>query len=732
MQHQDPNALFKHAFQLQQMGALNDAEILYKKILEIGPAHLGAKTMLGIILIQSERDQEGIKLLEASLKKDPKQFWAYNSLGVGLLNTKQYQKAFFSLNKAIALKPDYIDAYFNLAKVQRALGKYCDAIASYSKCLALNINFEDAWSNRGTIYLEDLNEKEKALFDYQEFLKRAPNSWIGFYHMGNALKALGRYKEALVYYERAILLNPDYAEAYCNKGMALFGLKRHDEALVHYDRAIQLNPDYPEAFGNRGGVFCDLKRYDEALADYQHAIQFKHKYDYLLGALLYVKMHLCNWDSYDQLLNELLNKTKSQEKISTPFVVLALTDDACIQKQTALIFSKDTCPISYGLPNINKYLNHQKIRVGYFSADFREHPVSYLTAELFELHNRDQFEVIAFSFGVDPQDDLRKRLEMGFDQFLDVSDQTDQEIAMLAREIEIDIAVDLGGFTADSRTNIFAMRAAPIQVNYLGYAGTMAAEYIDYIVADQIVIPVETQSHYSEKVAYLPKTFMVNDATLKPSEQIFFRTDFNLPEDRFIFACFNASYKITPPTFQGWMRILKAVDSSVLWLSSMNETAMNNLKDKAVECGVDRERIIFAPRMPSVSDHLNRIKFADLFLDTFPYNAHTTSNDALRMGLPVLTLMGESFASRVAASLLNAVDMSELITNSQEAYEALAIELATNSDKHMKLRKKLLSNLPTSALLNTKNYTKHLESAYLAMYQRYQEDLKPDHIHVVN
>jgi len=325
---------------------------------------------------------------------------------------------------------------------------------------------------------------------------------------------------------------------------------------------------------------------------------------------------------------------------------------------------------------------------------------------------------------------MRKRLEKGFDQFIDVKNKTDQEIVTLVRDMRIDIAIDLGGYTGDSRTKIFAMRAAPIQVNYLGFSGTMGAEFIDYIIGDSNLIPIEAQSYFSEKVAYLPGSFMVNDSTLKPSEEAFSRKDFNLPEKGFVFSCFNASYKITPASFLGWMRILKAVDDSVLWLSHMNETAMKNLKDKADECGIDPNRIIFASRMPSLNDHLNRIRLADLFLDTFPYNAHTTSNDALRVGLPVLTLMGKSFASRVAASLLNAVDMPELITNSQEEYEALAIELASNTGKLKNLKNKLLNNLPDSYLTDTKRFTKNLESAYQLMYQRYQDDLPPDHIYV--
>ena len=726
----DPNILFQQAFQLQQNGRLHDAEFVYKNILQISPSHLGAKTMLGVIYVKTEREVEGIRLLKSSLIKDPKQFWAHNALGVGLLNTKKYQEATYSFNKALILKPDYIDAYFNLGKTQRALRKFNDAIISYSKCIELDKNYADAYNNAGTIYLENLKEYEKAVIYFEQFVTLVPSSSIGHYNLGNTLKALKRQDEALASYAHAIQLNPDYAEAYSNRAIILFESMRYDEALANYDQAVQLKPDYAEAYYNRGITFVELRRYDEALVDYEHAIQFKPEINYLLGGFINAKMHLCDWHNFHSLVNQLSENIQKQKKVALPFVVLACIDNAALQKQFAEIYVNDKHPVNKALPSISKYPKHGKIRIGYFSADFHEHPVSYLMAELFELHNRVQFEIIAFSFGVNTQDPMRQRLEKCFDQFIDVRAKSDTQIALLAREMEIDVAVDLSGFTAGSRTEIFAMRAAPIQVNYLGYAGTMSAEYMDYVIADPTLIPDEKQCDYSEKIAYLPITYMVNDASLILSKEPFSRTSVGIPEKAFIFACFNASYKITPATFLGWMRILSAVDNSVLWLSSMNQMAMNNLKAQAVECGISSNRIIFASRVPSVSDHLNRIKLADLFLDTFPYNAHTTSNDALRVGLPVLTLMGEAFQSRVAGSLLKAVNLPELITTNQYDYESLAIDLASNPEKLAQIKNKLKSNLETSVLCNTRLFAQHIESLYQAMYQRYQENLPPEHIYI--
>jgi len=497
--------------------------------------------------------------------------------------------------------------------------------------------------------------------------------------------------------------------------------------LLSYKRAIELKPDYLEAYLGYGTMLHDLKRFDEALINYECFNALEPDRIILLEKIIATKMMACDWSGYQECLNKIAN---NKESALIVFNLLALIDDPKFHKAAAETYITSCFPLSKLLPATFSYSSHKKIRVGYFSSDFQEHPVSYLTAEMYELHNREQFEVVAFSYGKSNKTEIRKRLENAFDIFIDVRNKSDQEVATLAREMEIDIAIDLSGFTRGSRTDIFAMRAAPIQVNYLGYAGTMAAEYIDYIIGDSTVIPNEAQPFYSEKVVYLPGTFMVSDSTLKPSKEIFSRKDFNLPNEGFVFSCFNASYKITPATFLGWMRVLKTVDGSVLWLSHMNETAIKNLKEEAKKAGVSSERIIFASRMPSLADHLNRIRLADLFLDTFPYNAHTTSNDALRVGLPVLTLMGESFASRVAASLLNSVGMPELITNSQEDYEALAIELALNPEKLRKLRNKLLENLPDSYLTDTKRFAENLESAYQVMYQRCQDSLQPDHIYI--
>jgi predicted O-linked N-acetylglucosamine transferase (SPINDLY family) len=693
----DPNIIFQQAFQFYQNGRLQDAELMFKNLLQINPSHIGAKTMLGMIFVQSERDIEGIRLLKSSLIRDPKQFWAHNALGVGLLNTRQYKEAIFSFNKALILNPDYKEAYFNLGKTQRALRKYKDAIISYSKCIEVDKSYADAFSNRGVVYLEDLKEYENALANFQKYITLVPNVFFGHYNLGNAFKEL----------------------------------KRYDDALVSYDRAIEIKPDYAEAYYNQGVIFGELKRYDDALVSYDRAIEIKPEMDYLFGNVIHTKMHLCDWRNLDTLVNQLTEKIIKHQVATTPFITLALIDDPELQKQSAEIYVNDKHPTSNALPKIHKYLKNQKIRIGYFSADFHNHATMHLIAELFEYHDKNKFELIAFSFGPDQQDEWRQKARSSFDQFINVRSNSDIEVASLARELTIDIAVDLKGFTQNQRASIFAHRVAPIQVNYLGYPGTMGAEYMDYIIADPILIPDDKREHYSEKIAYLPNSYQVNIKERLISDKAISRKEVGLSDNAFVFCSFNNNYKTTPKTFDCWLRILQAVEGSILWVFKSNETAVDNLKKEAEFRGIDSSRLVFASYLP-VEEHLKRIQLADLFLDALPYNAHTTASDALRVGLPVITQMGESFASRVAASLLNAVGLPELITTTTKEYEFLAIDLSTNPERLMEIKRKLVNNLSASMLYNTKLFTQHIEFAYREMYKRYQDELAPDHIYVKN
>jgi predicted O-linked N-acetylglucosamine transferase (SPINDLY family) len=442
-------------------------------------------------------------------------------------------------------------------------------------------------------------------------------------------------------------------------------------------------------------------------------------------------MKICDWSNLAHAIDDLSKKVMANEKVTTPFMLLAMNDDASLNRKSSEIYTQFKHPLNPSLGPIPKHAKKEIIRIAYFSPDFQNHPVSILSSQLFEIHDRERFEVFAFSLRKAPVgDEMCLRLKKGFDRFIDVDSMSDLEIAQLARELGVDIAIDLAGLTQYSRTGIFSYRAAPIQVNYLGYCGTLGADYIDYIIADKTLIPSDSQSCYLERVVYLPNSYQVNDRKRLISDRQFTRQELGLPENGFIYCCFNNNYKILPATFDGWMRILKAVEGSVLWLFQDNPWVVDNLKSEALNHGVEANRLVFAERMPP-SEHLARHRLADLFLDTYPCNAGTTASDALWAGLPVLTLMGGSFVSRMAASLLNAIGLPELITSTQEEYEVLAIELATNPHKLADIKLKLAKNRLTTPLFDTPLFTKNLEVAYSKMYERYQDDLQPDHITII-
>ena len=424
---------------------------------------------------------------------------------------------------------------------------------------------------------------------------------------------------------------------------------------------------------------------------------------------------MCDWGNINQEFDILLNKINNHEKVATPFTLLSLIDDPEIHKKVAEIYVEDKYPSNHLLGQIKKYSQHQKIRLGYFSSDFREHAVSYLIAELFEMHDQSQFELYAFSFSANNQDDaMQQRIQKAFNHFIDVSKMSDQEVALLAREYEIDIGIDLAGFTQGSRTQIFAYRAAPIQISYIGYLGTMGAPYMDYFIADEVIIPKESKQFYSEKILYLP-TYQCNDTKKQISTKSFTKEGLGLPQEGFIFCSFNNSYKFNASIFDSWMRILSAVKDSVLWLLADNPFAEINLKKEAMIRGVDPKRLIFAKKLPH-NEYLARFKTADLFLDTHPYNAGTTASDALWAGLPLVTFLGKSFASRMCGSILKSAHLSELISESQEAYEKLAIQLANNPEK-LDLIKNKMKRIEKTALFDIKQLTKNLEGEYLKIHQ---------------
>jgi len=669
-------------------------------------------------------------LLLKILDIEPDNFDALNIIGVINGKENKHAEAINFFKKAQKIRPDNNLVNFNLGKALSETGNDLDAIEYYKIAIRLDKNHLGSWLNFGKS-LHQLERYDEALSYYDQAIKLKPDYLEAHYNKANTLKTLKRYDEAIIHYSQAIKLKPDYFNAYLDRGVLFELLKLYDEALFDFDQAIKLKPDSALPYNNKGNVLRYLKHYDQALFNYDKAIKLEPDFAYLFGMILHMKMFMSNWQNFKVEVENLLLQIYENKKSSYCFPVLALIDSPLIHRKSSEIWINDRCPFNILLGPILKSKRREKIRIGYYSEDFREHPVAHLIIELFELHNKDQFELFGFYLGPPDSSKMHKRVLSAFNQFIDVRLKSDKDIALMSREIGIDIAVDLGGFTGLHRPGIFSYRAAPIQVNYLGYPGTMGAKYIDYIIADLTLIPIESEQYYSEKIVYLPNTYQPNDRNRLVAEKVFTKDELDLPKDSFVFCCFNSSFKITPDTFDGWMRILKAVKNSVLWLLEDNPITKLNLRKEAQVRGIDSSRLIFAKRM-FPSEHLARHQAADLFLDTLPYNAHTTASDALWVGIPVLTCMGKSFASRVAASLLNAIELPELITTTQEQYEAKAIELATNPEKLKAIKYKLERNRFTTALFDTPRFTKHIEAAYKQMYERYQTDLQPNNIYIEN
>lgn len=546
-------------------------------------------------------------------------------------------------------------------------------------------------------------------------------------NLGKALLDLNRPDEALTNFGQSIALDPGFAEAHFNRGNAFVGLNRPEDALASYARAIALKPDFAEAIRNRANVFSRLRRYDEALAAYDKALILKPGLPGADGPRLYTKMHLCEWSNWDVECADLIASVRSGNANTQPFIFLAVPSSAAEQLQCARAMVANHFPAAKRAVWQGESYQHDRIRIAYLSADFRQHAASFLMAGMFECHDKSRFEITALSFGVDDHSGIRARVKASFERFLDVRACSDDQIADLARSLEIDIMVDLMGFTTDSRTGIFARRPAPIQAHYMGFPGTMGAPYLDYIIADGVVIPDSQRAFYSEKLALLPGSYLVNDAKRPIADRNFTRSELGLPAKGFVFCCFNSGYKITPDIFDCWMRILGQVEGSVLWLFQNHEEAADNLRKEARARRVEAGRLVFASRMPP-SDHLARHRAADLFLDTLPYNAHTTASDALWAGLPVLTCLGATFVGRVAASVLNAIGLPELIVETLDDYERLAVELATRPDRLAEIRGKLAANRLTTPLFDTTRFTRNIEAAYTAMHGRHKVGLAPDHI----
>jgi predicted O-linked N-acetylglucosamine transferase (SPINDLY family) len=628
------------------------------------------------------------------LRKEPRHPAALNLLAAILLAQKKFAEAEPLLQSALKVNATSDATFYNYGLVLKALHRPDEALQRLTEALALNPGNAESWNSRGAV-LNDLRD----------------------------------YNQAIADFDRSIALDPRYAAAFFNKSKSLGELKRYGDALAACDAALALQPGMAEAWYGRGFILQQMRRPAEAASAYARALQIDPNMPLLKGNLLHQKMLTCDWAGTDRLIAEIESDLAAGRLSTEPFSWQGVATSERSLQLCAELYSATRFPAQFSKADLPTLRTTAKIRIGYLSGEFRQQATSLLLVGVLEQHDRQQFEIVAIDNGHDDGSETRRRINAAVNEVIDISAMNDPQAVAAIRAARVDVLVNLNGYFGDARTRVFARRAAPIQVNYLGFPGTLGSRYMDYIVADRHVLPEQHRPFYVEKVVWLPDSYQANDRQRPIAERCFSRTECGLPAEGFVFCCFNNNYKITPATFDGWMRILAAVPGSVLWLLEDNEAAAANLRREAVARGLDAARLVFAGRMPA-AEHLARHRCADLFLDTLPYNAHTTASDALWAGLPVLTCRGETFAGRVAASLLSNIGLPQLVAATQADYERLAIELATDPGRLAALVGKLADQRLTTALFDTARFTRHLETAWLAMIARHRNRLAPDHIAV--
>lgn len=677
------------ALQHYQTGRFREAGHICSQILALDSANVAALHITGLLALQAGRNDVAINILGTAIRLNDRIADLYTAIAEALQRIGQFEQAIFNYRQALALDPADPEIHYNCGNVFLKLERFKDAVNSYDRALAIRPDLPRALNNRA-----------------------------------HALTNLGQINEALASYDQAVNISPNFVEALYNRGALLMRLKRFDEALTSFSSALTVEPNNAAVLNARGNLWSELERYDKAAKDFECLLAVDPNHDYAKGALLASRLRYCDWTDYQVSVEEIEKNVADDQRVAVPFLSLCTSTSPKIQLRCAEIFGKTWFEQPREMLWKGECYQHERIRVAYLSAHFHVHATSLLMAGLFELHDKSRFETVAISYGPDSRDQLRERLLGSFDHFIDVRHLRDEEVAGVLRDLEIDIAVDLMGYTLDSRPGILAYRPAPLQVSYLGYPGTMGSNYIDYIIADGTVIPESEERFYSERIVYMPDSYQVNDYKRSISDHTPGRLAAGLPSTGFVFCSFNQHYKIAPPMFDIWMTLLRQTEGSVLWLLDGLPPTVRNLRQEAEKRGVAAERLIFAPRVRP-EEHLARHRLADLSLDTLPYNAHTTASDALWAGLPLVTCCGTSFAGRVAASLLKAVGLPELITKNLKDYEDLALKLATDGNQLATIKAKLAKNRTVAPLFDSHRFCRCIENAYATMWGRQQRRAPP-------
>ena len=707
--------LFEQARTLHQQGKLVEAERLYRQAMAAAPDNLPIRHMLALVLYQQLRAPEALAAAEAALKLNPQAPDTLSLRAALLQGAGRHREALEGFDAALALKPDAA-GWYNRGAVLKSLGRLDEALASHERAAALSPRHAGAWYQRGLI-LVMLQRSEEALAALTQTLAIAPEQDEAWKIHGVLLQSLNRHDEALASYDRCLALNAGHGEVWSNRGHILRRMKRLPEALASYDRAVAANPGNAAALHARAMMaWIENRDYAAALADLEQAAALNPDCPYVLGALLLVKQYGGDWHGFDDAMARIDTGVRAGKPVTEPFVYQAISQSPADLMACSVIHAADRYPPQAPLAALAARGPHSgKIRIGYASGELREQATAYLMAGLYECHDKSKFEIVAFDHGFDDGSAVRKRLEAAFNKVVDISRLPDRHAAERIAAEKIDILVNLNGYFGDHRMGVFAHRPAPIQVNYLGFPATLGAPYMDYILADRIVIPQTERRFYTEQVVYLPDSYQANDSNRAIAEAVPPRAACGLPADGFVFCNFNAGYKLTPQAFAAWMRILNQVPGSLLWLLDGGPHFAANLRREAQAQGVNGARLIFAP-VVKLAAHLARLQQADLFLDCLPYNAHTTASDCLWAGVPLLTCKGMAFPGRVAASLLNAIGLPELVTQTMADYEKLAVTLASDPAQLAGLRQKLAANRLTTPLFDTARFTRHLEAAYEKMW----------------
>lgn len=694
-----------------KLGHLNEALRCFSSLVKLHPSDAGALSNLAMIQNLLGDFPGALAHLSVALELEPMLAAAWCNRGIALHGLCRHQEALFAFKRSIEIDPALLEAWLGQGITQHASERFKDALNSFDVCITLNPSSAQAWSNRGLTlgklgnFKESLANCDKAI----ELDSKLPEVWC---NRGSILRELKRFDEALADYHRGIDLAPNSCIAWFNKGVVLQDDDQQEDAIASYDRALEIDPQFVPAWFNRGVSLRRLARFRDSLSSFLKAEKLNDRFDFLLGEILHTQMQICDWHEITRRLETLKARVLDCSPVTPPFVTLGLFDLPEIHSKSAAVFFKKLFMPDGALAPPLTTSGRERIKVAYFSMDFREHPVSLLLVEVIEQHCRETFEVFGFSIGAPSSDPLALRLRAAFDRFHEVTLLSDPEIVAIARELNIDIAIDLAGHTQGARPGLFYQRMAPVQISYLGYPGTTQNPGIDYFLADRSVLIGETVSHFSERILFLDGQYLPSPSIRPNQPAPTVSAKYGIPEGAFCFACFNNGWKIVPEVFSAWMKILAAVERGILWLKPGNPVAQENLIRHAMSAGIDSSRILFAERTASYSEHLERYKAVDLFLDTFPYGAHTTASDALWMGTPILTLRGRSIPNRVCSSLLERLDVRELITESLAEYTSKAIELGSDGGMLPQIKCRILDNSKRSGLFDSAKYTLDIDQAY--------------------